>query len=278
MRKQSLNPINETAYYCCGVRMQDAASKSSIINDQYAVRFMDEHGLKVFSQFKSLKNSNNTCVTRCRIIDDILRQELQVNKDLEIVLIGAGFDSRAFRIPGGVWYEIDEIPIIEAKEKILATKECPNQLSRIAADFSRQKLADIFPVLDANKKTIFVVEGVLMYLDEKTIDSVIATIQSNVKRHKIIADLMSVDFINAHMQDFLKTLHRFGGSFRFFPKNPQEYFIDRGYTLNSSISIIERSYEFHPSLMPKILIRMVKPHLFSGYRIACFDRTPEAVN
>jgi len=53
-----MNPISNTAYYCCGVRMEDAKKIRSICNDVYAERFMDEKGRQIFEPFKSEKMSN----------------------------------------------------------------------------------------------------------------------------------------------------------------------------------------------------------------------------
>lgn len=41
MRHYTMNPISETAYYCCGVRMHDAQMPNSLCNDHFAQRFME---------------------------------------------------------------------------------------------------------------------------------------------------------------------------------------------------------------------------------------------
>ena len=41
------NPVSNTAYYCCGVRMDDARQPSPLGNDIYAARFMDQRGLTI---------------------------------------------------------------------------------------------------------------------------------------------------------------------------------------------------------------------------------------
>ena len=56
-----MNPISNTAYYCCGVRMDDAERTPSVCNDRYARRFMDEQGLRIFEPFRgeTLPNISN---------------------------------------------------------------------------------------------------------------------------------------------------------------------------------------------------------------------------
>jgi O-methyltransferase involved in polyketide biosynthesis len=47
-----MNPVSDTAYYCRGVRMQDAQRAYSLCSDEFAKVFMDERGLKIFDRFK----------------------------------------------------------------------------------------------------------------------------------------------------------------------------------------------------------------------------------
>lgn len=118
-----MNPISNTAYYCCGVRMEDAKKVRSTCNDVYAERFMDERGRQIFEPFKSEKMPNISNITRCRLIDDYLLSELAENNQLTIVTIGAGFDTRPYRLMGGNWLEIDEPQIIGYKNEKLPVEE-----------------------------------------------------------------------------------------------------------------------------------------------------------
>ena len=103
-----MKPISRTAFYSCGVRMQDAERSTSVCGDSYAKAFMNEEGLRILEAFQDETSPNASNVARHRIIDDFLRQELLANPSLCVVIIGAGFDSRAFRLKGGTWVELDE--------------------------------------------------------------------------------------------------------------------------------------------------------------------------
>src|ERR1700688_1877712 len=115
----SINPISHTAYYCCGVRMVDADSKSPLLNDVYARRFMDEEGQRVFAELRASKRADVSCTVRSRMIEDHLRKAIDEDQSQPIILIGAGFDSKAYRLPGGHFFEIDEAHIIERKNRCL---------------------------------------------------------------------------------------------------------------------------------------------------------------
>ncbi|HET8707625.1 MAG TPA: class I SAM-dependent methyltransferase, partial [Pseudomonadales bacterium] len=161
-----MNPISKTAYLCCGTRALDASSKRPLCNDIYAKAFMSPEGARVFERFKQFKRPNISNAVRSRIVEDALRARISGNPDLQIINIGAGFDSRAFRLSGGHWIEIDEPQIIELKNKTLPVERCGNPLCRFAVEFKGDQLERLLRTFDASKETVFVIEGVFMYLEK----------------------------------------------------------------------------------------------------------------
>ena len=59
---------------------------------------MDDRGLAIFREFESESAPNAGNVARHRYIDDFLRAWIAREPELQIVLLGCGFDSRAFRL------------------------------------------------------------------------------------------------------------------------------------------------------------------------------------
>src|SRR4051794_1024928 len=131
-----MKPISKTAFYCCGVRMQDAERAQPVCGDTFAKTFMNEAGLQILEAFKDEVRPNISNVGRHRMIDDLLRDELAANPDLTVVIIGAGFDTRAFRLPAGSWVELDEPPVITYKDERLPAGSSKNELQRISIDFA----------------------------------------------------------------------------------------------------------------------------------------------
>src|SRR5262245_51752481 len=115
-----MKPVSKTAFYCCGVRMQDAERPNPVCGDVHARTFMNDEGLRMFEAFKNETNPNASNVARHRIIDDLLRRAILASPNLQVVIIGAGFDSRAYRIRGGTWIELDEPQVIQYKDERLA--------------------------------------------------------------------------------------------------------------------------------------------------------------
>src|SRR5471032_1477025 len=114
-QKHTLNPISDTAFFTCGARAADARAVIPVCGDFYAERFLDKHGCRIFEGFKRQTGACAGIVARHRIIDDLLRDLLVRDPATSVIVIGAGFDSRAFRLLGGDWTELDESSIIDLK-------------------------------------------------------------------------------------------------------------------------------------------------------------------
>lgn len=119
-------------------------------------------------------------IARERYIDDVLQGYL--NDGLQqLVILGAGFDSRAYRfdLAGRVkTYEVDH-PVTQA-EKISRLKKIfgvlPGHVRFIPIDFTTQTLADQFlsSDYDPSLKTLFIWQGVTMYLTSEAVDATLA--------------------------------------------------------------------------------------------------------
>src|SRR5689334_13254339 len=189
-----MKPISKTAFYCCGVRMQDAERENPVCGDTYARVFMNEEGLQILRLFKDETRPNTSNVGRHRIIDDLLREELVANPNLTVVIIGAGFDTRAFRLKGGTWIELDEPQVISYKEERLPAANSDNELQRISIDFATDSLEEKLAAFSRRSPATVVIEGVLMYLEEAAIGRLLETLEHLFPRHKLICDLMTKEF------------------------------------------------------------------------------------
>lgn len=238
-----MNPISNTAYYCCGVRMEDAKKTPSICNDVYAERFMDERGKQIFEPFKSEKMPNISNIIRCRLIDEYLLAELGENNQLNIITIGAGFDSRPYRLTGGNWLEVDEPQIINYKNEKLPVDECSNPLRRMSIDFAHETLKEKLEEEGASDHTVFVIEGVFMYLEPEAIETTISTIQGLFPRHVLYCDLMTKKFFSKFAQSVHSKLVASGGTFTERPDYPEEIFAQHNYKTIERIPIFRRAGE-----------------------------------
>lgn len=266
-----MKPISQTAFYCCGVRMLDAERANPVCGDVYAKAFMNNDGLRILETFKDETGPNSSNVARHRIIDDLLRQELAAHPELQVVIIGAGFDTRAYRLKGGTWIEIDEPQVIEYKNERLPVSESPNKLQRIAIDFSTESLADKLAPFASSGPVAVVVEGVFMYLEQQAIEQLLQTLHRLFPQHKLICDLMTRKFFEKYGSTIHEKLTGMGATFKFTADNPEEIFVKNGYKRVDQISMVMKSTEFEGRRVPKILFRTLLRTLASGYAIYVFE-------
>lgn len=266
-----MKPISRTAFYCCGVRMQDAESQDPLCGDTFARRFMSEEGLRVLETFKDQTNANAGNVVRHRVIDDLLRAELSARPDTLVVIIGAGFDTRAYRLKGGSWVELDEPQVIAYKNERLPVSESENELQRIAIDFSADKLEEKLSAFSDREQVLVVIEGVLMYLEEGAIRELLQTLRRVFPRHRLICDLSTRQFFEEYGQPVHEKIKDLGAVFCFTPDDPEEIFGQNGYCRVDKISVVERSLDLRPPEAPKeeVLKTLPRP-LIEGYSIYVF--------
>ncbi|CAN5830239.1 hypothetical protein BH10BAC2_BH10BAC2_21610 [soil metagenome] len=266
-----MKPVSKTAYYCCGVRMLDAASPKSLLNDSYAKLLMGSEGLEYWKEFESFKGPNASNIARHYIIDTEVKKLVQQHPDSTIILIGAGFDSRAFRLPAGNWIEIDEPAIIEYKNNVLPAAGCKNKLERIAIDFETEKLVDKLAPYAGKKNVIIILEGVLMYLDAAAKEVLINTLTHLFPQHELFCDIMSKYFFDKLAQKLHAHFARHGSAFKDLREVPELLFTEHGYKKISMISTIRAASDAGIFPAPRFVINLFLKKYLPGYGVYHFS-------
>lgn len=242
-----MKPISETAFYCCGARMLDAASSSPVANDVLAHRFMTSEGQTVFKQFTNEKIANASCVMRHKIIDECVQKFLEKNPEGNIILLGSGFDTRSFRFAGGSWFELDEYQLIDFKNRQLPASECPNPLHRQGIDFSTDELDSCLGNIKNTGQTLFIIEGVFMYLNTTQISQLLLTLVKHFPQHEVVCDLMTQRFQKLFGQSIQRKIKAMGNRFA-TTTSPEHLFIEQKYQQVAYTSIVAKT--LHAGLLP----------------------------
>jgi methyltransferase (TIGR00027 family) len=253
--------------------MLDAEQSAPVCGDVYAKLFMSGDGLTIFESFRDMTYANALNVARPRIIDDFIRQQLLADPKLQIVLIGAGFDSRAFRMQGGVWIELDEPAVIDLKNNRLPADECKNTLHRIAIDFQTESLEEKLSPFSSDRPVVVVIEGVFMYLSVQEITKVFHMLGRLFPSHLLICDLMDSAFFKKYVGPTSHKLEALGARFIYLVKHPEQLFIDNGYQQSERFSIASKASEYGGLKIPQILMNWFMPTFRKGYSIFVFSKT-----
>ncbi|CAO0835277.1 class I SAM-dependent methyltransferase [Streptomyces microflavus] len=107
---------------------------------------------------------------RTRVLDDFLLQSVHAGGARQVVLLGAGLDSRAFRLdwpPGCVIFEIDREEVLAFKHQVLDGLSAAPKAARVPVPMDlRADWAGALPGagFDPAAPSVWLVEGLLFYL------------------------------------------------------------------------------------------------------------------
>lgn len=121
---------------------------------------------------------------RTRYMDDVLRQSLEDGVQ-QVVILGAGFDTRPYRapLPDGVgMFEVDHPAVQASKRRALgrASIALPSNVSLVGVDFEHDDLGVALAEagFERDVRTLFIWEGVTQYISRDAIEDTLAWVAS----------------------------------------------------------------------------------------------------
>src|SRR5512140_4037841 len=138
--------VSDTAFAIAAVRAEEATRppEERLFEDPYAATFLaaGAHAEAGTKRFLELPFFRDGIRIRTRLIDDVVRDSLAAGID-QLVLLGAGFDARALRMPEiaahhARVYEIDLANQLDTKHRLLAAAgiALPEWIAYVPSDFT----------------------------------------------------------------------------------------------------------------------------------------------
>jgi methyltransferase (TIGR00027 family) len=215
---------------------------------------MTDEMWRVMDPYRVERYPNAANLVRPRVIEDSLRDDLARNPMRRIVLVGAGFDSRAFRLPAGLWVEVDEAGVFAHKEPRLPAETAPNPLVRIPIDFTTESLAACLAPYRGQTDVTVVVEGVTMYLTQAQIRAMLASLGQTFPHHALLCDLVTAKFIRRFGNGITTRLSQLGAEFGELTDRPEAPFLEAGYRVAKTRSLMRAIKEYDAAPMPGLLL------------------------
>lgn len=234
--------------------MQDAAMENPICGDAYAKLFMNDYGQRIYDKFTQETISRVSMTVRHRIIDEVLRQMLLSTDNVCFVTIGAGFDSRPYRLAGGTWFELDEPQLITYKNRHLPASKCTNRLRRIPIDFCADSLEEKLSLVSHTGPIVFILEGIFIYLNENETRKLIKTLNKLFPEHLLVCDLVNRDMVEKYGTTLRDIAGEMSASFKAVDQ-PELIFSTSGYQVERRISLVEVSVELGLYSFPKYFLK-----------------------
>lgn len=189
-----------------GVRNPDFLADTLIGPDELAL--ISDHPLSrglrqdyaEASQNPAIAILTSLMILRTRFIDEALKRAVK-HGATQIVILGAGFDSRAYRFRDLLEHcqviEVDAESTQEYKiRRIQATLgEAPSNLTYVSVDLANDDIGDALKAggLREGAKSFYISEGVIMYLPEKSVREMLQVVAS----HSAIGSSIVLDYANS---------------------------------------------------------------------------------
>ena len=224
------NTASRTAQYMALFRAIETVrhSHKRLFDDPYAIYFLD-NGLKRAVKIAALPflggliqkfihrkapGALSSGIARTILIDELLQQTIRYGVK-QVIILGAGFDTRALRLDF-----LNSIPVIEidhpdtANLKLKKLKEIlgklPSNICYYQIDFNKQSLADLASRNNFNLSipTTIIWEGVTNYLTQQAVDETFEFVEKLAKGSFII-----FTYVNKHV---LENPRSFDGAVELF--------------------------------------------------------------
>ena len=197
-----------------------------------------------------------SAIVRTKIIDDALNDGLPAHG--QCVLLGAGFDTRAHRLPAMSAcrvFEVDHPATQMAKRAVIERLGIKaDNVVYLAVDFERDDLADrlIDAGFDRRSPAVFVWEGVTQYLKKEAVDSTFDVIRHLAGQGSILV----VTYVDRRAltepspfpeaRRWVRAVAHVGEPWVFglLPEDAPSYFAERGFVLQRDLSTLDASRDW----------------------------------
>jgi methyltransferase (TIGR00027 family) len=211
-------------------RAWETVRKDGLLRDPWAAALAGDAGFEFLDRQASVArklNQPSPYVIRHRFFDDFLLSGLE-SGIRQVVLVGAGLDTRGFRLPwprGATLFELDRPAVLDYKQQILdevgASAACDRRT--VAVDLGD----DLAPAMlgagySPDAPTVWLIEGVLFYLPE-SVARVVLTVAASLSPQgsRLGADVMATAVVRGPaMRPWADFYAAAGARFQFTSDDP----------------------------------------------------------
>lgn len=194
---------------------------------------------------RRIPGAGTSGVARTRLIDEALTRAVEDGLR-QVVILGAGFDCRAYRIGAmrsAAVFEVDHPATLAVKRRHLrhVLPDLPDHVRFVETDFNRETLAATLTraAFDPSRPAVFLWEGVTNYLTAEAVDEVLRFVAGAARRTRLIFTYVDARALDGSglFPDAAATLRAVAGvgepwTFGLLPAELSRYLRDRGLGLD----------------------------------------------
>ena len=235
--------VGNTARWIAASRACESELAQPLFSDPYARELAGDAGFELQRLMRAAMGVPGDgpdlyLSIRTKFLDDALHNTVRSRGLHQVVILAAGMDTRAFRIPwpaGVRVFEVDREEVFDHKEAVLgragASPSCDRHVVRanLATAWTATLTAAGF---DRSKPAAFLIEGLLMYLEEAEAQAVLAAVATVAAPGSwIAADVVNPEVLTSpYMSRYMTALREAGSPWKFGIEDPESFFRQRGWS------------------------------------------------
>ncbi len=173
-----MNPVAVTALLVAAMRAEESQRSDRLFDDPFAHALAGDAGYAALRTYRDAVGPSIPIIeVRTRWFDEALARAA-AGGIAQVVILAAGLDARAYRLawPAGTRvFEVDQPSILAHKAAVLGTGAPTSARVAIAANLETDWPAALRGAgFDPAERTVWLIEGLLQYLDASSVETLFA--------------------------------------------------------------------------------------------------------
>ena len=271
LSRSQFDPVAHTAKIVAAKRALEQFHPAPLFDDPFSQRLAKEEVATLQTQWQEAAQRKGLSLAdvivkrtryiaiRTHFIDNLLQSALSKSQHYQIVILGAGLDTRAFRLsypPNTTLYEVDQSAVLDYKARVLQNVSPRCQLRLVPGDLADPSSAWVTELFNAGYQnctpTVWVMEGVVMYLKPEEVHALLKTLSSLSATESILGmDCVKAGSVQAGRRAQKRDRGRVIRHWQFGDDNPDDLLACYGWSpLVYQPQEIENGYGRYPQTIP----------------------------
>jgi len=183
-----LSGVSETLLVPLCARYLETQKPDGLIRDPFASEIVERLGCDC-ERLAGMRSVQLGIAIRAEILDRETRRFLQSHPDAAVVSLGAGLDTRFYRVDDGrvFWAELDLEEVRRVWDELFEETERHRFLTYSAFDF---RWMDEVRELAGGRALLFIAEGLLMYFEEREVRELVVRLRREFPGSEMLLETM----------------------------------------------------------------------------------------
>ncbi|MGA1837647.1 SAM-dependent methyltransferase [Herbiconiux sp. 11R-BC] len=219
--------------WTAAARARESSRTDALFEDDLAGDLAGEQGWLQLAAREADGIENPYLPVRTRFFDDVIRAS--VGPAHQVVLLGAGMDTRAFRLtlpPRTTIFEIDRAEVFDYKEHALAGTVAPGERRVVPADLRGEWFTELTRAgFRSTAPTLWIAEGLLFHLPTPAVRTLLRqAAEGSAPGSDFVADVFGKGLLHLpSMRPLIDARRAAGAEPPFCTDQPRELFADCGW-------------------------------------------------